>query len=299
VGIRQFSPALSELVDPLAPIERIATGFEFTEGPLWDRRAGRLLFTDLAGDVIRQWTQEGGARDVRRPSGKANGLAHDRNGRLIACEHVGRRVTRTERDGRVVVLASEHAGKPLNSPNDVVVKSDGTIYFTDPSYGLMDYYGIARPQDLDFQGVYRISPNGRLDLLIDDFSAPNGLAFSIDESRLYVDDTEQGHVRAFEVRADGTLGRGCIFFEYPGAPPAAEGAPDGMKVDERGNLYATGPGGVWVVDASGAPLGLIELPESPSNLNWGDADRRTLFVTARTSVYRVRTRVEGNHVPGT
>jgi sugar lactone lactonase YvrE len=298
VGIRQFSPALSELVDPLARIERIATGFGFTEGPLWDRREGRLLFTDLPGDVIRQWTSGAGTCEIRRPSGKANGLAHDANGRVLACEHVGRRVTRTEDDGRLVVIASEYAGKPLNSPNDVVVKSDGGVYFSDPPYGLMDYYGIARAQDLDVQGVYRVSPDGRVDLLADDFAAPNGLAFSIDESRLYVDDTERGHIRAFEVHEDGTLGSGCVFFDYRDAPPGAEGAPDGLKVDELGNLFATGPGGVWVIDPAGAPLGLIELPEAPSNLNWGDADRRTLFITAQASVYRVRTRVAGNRVAG-
>jgi gluconolactonase len=298
VPVRQLSPALTDLIDSDAAVERVATGFQFTEGPLWDPREGRLLFSDLAADVVRQWTHDGGVRDFRRPSGKANGLAYDANGCLVACEHVGRRVTRTERGGEIRVLAAEYGGKPLNSPNDVVVKSDGAIYFSDPPYGLMDFYGIAREQDLDFQGVYRIGPDGWVDLLVDDFAAPNGLAFTPDESRLYVDDTERGHIRAFDVRTDGTLGPGCVFFEYPGAAPTAEGAPDGMKVDQLGNLFATGPGGVWVVDPGGAPLGVIELPESPSNLNWGEPDRRMLFITARTSVYCVRVRVAGSRVPG-
>jgi gluconolactonase len=296
MAIKQFASALRELVDETATPERIATGFEFTEGPLWNRSGEYLLFSDLAGDVMRRWSEREGVAEVRHPSGKSNGLTYDRQDRLIACEHVGRRVTRTESDGSITVLASEYRGKPLNSPNDVVVKSDGSIYFSDPAYGLQDYYGIKRPQDLSFQGVYRIAPDGALTLLVDDFAAPNGLCFSPDESLLYVDDTERMYVRVFEVKSDGSLANGRIFFDFAAREPSWKGAPDGMKLDERGNLYATGPGGVWIVDPSGAPLGLIEMPEVPSNLNWAGDDWRTLYVTAQTSVYRIRVKVTGNRV---
>ncbi len=293
--IRTFSPSLYDLIDRDASIERVATGFAFTEGPLWHPTAHYLLFTDLAGDVIRRWDERSGVTEVRRPSGKANGLAYDRELRLVACEHVGRRVTRTASDGSICVLACEFGGKPLNSPNDVVVAGDGAVYFTDPPYGLQDYYGIARPQDLDFQGVYRIAPDGALSLVADDFVAPNGLAFSPDGRRLYVDDTERNHVRAFDVRPDGSLTNSTVLIDFARTPAAdgLSGAPDGLKVDTRGNLFCTGPGGIWVLAADGEPLGLIRLPEQPSNLNWAGLDRSLLYVTARTSVYRVPTRTTG------
>lgn len=297
MSIHVFSRQLSELVDPAAEVEQLATGFLFTEGALWDWRRQCLLFSDLAGDVMRSWSERGGVVEVRKPSGKSNGLTWDNQGRLVACEHVGRRVTRTEADGSITVLASEWDGKPLNSPNDVVVKSDGAIYFSDPPYGLVEFYGVPRPQDLPFQGLYRISPEGRLSLLVDDFQAPNGLCFSPDESRLYVDDTERVHVRVFDVRADGSLANGRVFFDYKARLPGWTGSPDGMKLDELGNLYATGPGGIWVITPQGEPLGVIHIPEGPSNLNWGGPDWRTLYVTATTSIYRIRMRVAGNKLP--
>lgn len=296
--VTTFAPALTELVEPGATVERVATGFLFTEGPLWDHDSQRLLFTDLAGDVMRQWSEATGVVEVRRPSGKANGLTYDTGGRLIACEHVGRRVTRTDADGTITVLASTWANQPLNSPNDVVVKSDGSIYFTDPPYGLMDYYGIARPQDLPHQGVYRIDPTGQVSLLRDDFAAPNGLAFSPDETRLYINDTERQHVCLFDVQADGTLANRRIFFDFGSAAAGLQGAADGLKLDERGNLYTTGPGGIWILAPSGDVLGRIAVPEGPSNLNWGGPTARTLYITAGTSVYRLETKVAGNAVPG-
>ncbi len=294
--IRTFAPALRELLDPEATVERIATGFQFTEGPLWHPAGSFLLFSDLADNVIRRWDERVGIQDFRRPSGKANGLTFDREGRLIACEHVGRRVTRTDVDGSIAVLASAYQGTPLNSPNDVVVKSDGAVYFSDPPYGLQDFFGIARPQDLPFQGVYRIAPTGALNLVADDFAAPNGLAFSPDEQLLYVDDTERNHLRVFDVRADGSLANGRVFFDFAAATAADDrpGRPDGLKLDERGNVYCTGPGGVWVLSPAADPLGLISLPEVPSNLNWGGADRSTLYLTATTSVYRLPTLVVGD-----
>ena len=298
MAIKFYSPKAAELLDPDAAVERVATGFLFTEGPLCDPRGRCLLFSDLAGDVLRSWSAEEGIVEVRRPSGKSNGRAWDAAGRLVACEHVGRRVTRTEADGSITVVASEYRGRPLNSPNDVVVKSDGSIYFSDPPFGLMDYYGIARPQDLPFQGVYRIAPDGALSLLADDFAAPNGLAFSPDESRLYVDDTERVQIRVFDVQADGSLAHGRLFFDYAAREPEWTGNPDGLKVDALGNVWATGPGGIWAIDPSGAPLATVAIPEGPSNLNWGDADRKTLYITACSSVYRLRTKVAGNQVPG-
>jgi gluconolactonase len=284
------------LLDPDAVVERVATGFKFTEGPVWHPTHAYLLFSDLADNVIRRWDERNGVRVFRAPSGKANGLTYDRDARLVACEHVGRRVTRTEADGSVTVLAAEYAGLPLNSPNDVVVATSGAIYFTDPPYGLQDYYGIARPQDLAFQGVYRIAPDGQLDLIADDFEGPNGLAFSPDEQRLYVDDTERVHLRVFDVRPDGSLTNGRVFFDFS-YPPGADGragVPDGLKVDECGNIYCTGPSGIWVLSPDAEPLGLIHLPEPPSNLNWAGHDWATLYITACSSVYRVRTRTSGN-----
>ena len=297
-AFRPFSPAVQDLVALDAAVERIATGFLFTEGPVWHDQGQYLLFSDLAGDVVRRWDERGGVTEFRRPSGKSNGLTYDRQGRLVACEHVERRVTRTEADGSISVLASSYAGKLLNSPNDVVVKSDGAIYFSDPPYGLQEFYGIARPQDLDFQGVYRISAEGELRLLVGDFAAPNGLAFSPDESLLYVDDTERLHVRVFDVRPDGSLANSRVFFDF--APLAAKesltGAPDGLKIDARGNLFCTGPGGIWVLSPTAEPLGLISVPEGPSNVNWGGPDWSTLFITATTSLYRLQTKVRGNRL---
>lgn len=297
MAIKVFSPRAAELIDLDAEVERAATGFLFTEGPLYDPRRGCLLFSDLAGDVMRSWRSDSGIVEVRRPSGKSNGLAWDPEGRLVACEHVGRRVTRTEPDGSITVLASEYQGRPLNSPNDVVVKSDGSVYFSDPPYGLQDYFGIARPQDLPFQGLYRVSPDGRLSLLADDFEAPNGLAFSPDEKRLYVDDTERVHVRVFDVQPDGSLSNSRVFFDYAGREADWQGGPDGLKVDAQGNVWATGPGGIWLIDPQGAALAVIPVPEVPSNLNWGGPDRQIVYVTARASVYQMRAKVAGNAVP--
>lgn len=264
--------------------ERVATGFQFTEGPLW-HPDGYLLFSDIPANQIRKWTPGGEVTIFREPSGNSNGLTFDRQGRLIACEHGNRRVSRTEKDGTIVTLADRYQGKRLNSPNDVVVKSDGSIYFTDPPYGV-------RPEDreLDFQGVYRWAPDGTLTLLVDDFEKPNGLAFSPDEKTLYIADTDRRHVRAFDVQPDGTLANGRTFAELKSDAP---GGPDGMKVDVEGNLYVTGPGGTWVFDPTGKHLGTIVTPEAPANCAWGDADGKTLYLTARTSVYRVRVKVAG------
>jgi|SRR5208337_500320 len=270
-------------------IERLATGFWFTEGPVWNKKGGYLLFSDIPAGRILKWTPEDGISDFRFPSGKSNGLTLDGKGRLIACEHANRRVSRTEQDGAVIALASTYEGKKLNSPNDVVVKSDGSVYFTDPPYGLNPVFGTPEEQELPFSGVYRVSPNGNgLTLLIADM-VPNGLAFSPDESLLYVADTERNHIRVFDVTANGTTRNGRIFALISGEPLA----PDGIKVDSEGNVYVTGKGGVWVLNPEGRRMGVIPVPQLPSNLAWGDEDLKTLYITARSSVYRVRLNIAG------
>jgi len=272
-------------------LEVLADGYLFTEGPLWDPRAERLLFTDIPGNLIAQWSHAGGKAVFRAPSNKANGLAWDRQGRLLACEHATSRLTRTEADGKITVLASTYQGKELNSPNDVVVRSDGGIYFTDPTYGRLDYYGVKRDPQLGFRGVYRVESDGRgLRLLADDFGQPNGLCFSTDEKRLFVNDTERMHIRVFDLQSDGTLGKGKVWATLSGAGP---GAPDGMKLDSEGSLYCCGPGGIHVFSPEAHDLGVIHVPEYVANFAWGDADYRSLYITASTSVFRIRTVVPG------
>ena len=288
------SPKLLDLIDPDAELEQLGTGCEFTEGPVWNAEGKFLLFSDIPANQMKKWTPESGITNFRVPSGKSNGLTYDKQGRLIAAEHANRRVSRTEADGTVVTIASHYEGKRLNSPNDVVVKSDGSVYFSDPPYGLTADYGIEGEQDLDFQGVYRLSPDGQtLTLLVDDFDRPNGLCFSPDESILYIDDTERMHIRAFDVQPDGTIANGRIFAEEEGD----DGVPDGMKIDAHGNVYLTGPGGIWVFDTSGQHLGVLQTPERAANLAWGGDDWSTLFITASTSVYRIQCKVAGIPVP--
>jgi gluconolactonase len=264
--------------------ERLATGFQFTEGPIW-LPDGSLLFSDIPANRIYRWTAESNIEVWREPTGNSNGLTLDREGRLIACEHTTRRVSRTEGDGTVITLADQYQGKRLNSPNDVVVKSDGTIYFTDPPYGIEPEEG-----EQPCNGVYRILMDGTIELLIDDFDRPNGLAFSPDESILDVDDSPRRHVRAFDVQADGRLTNSRILADLDHPQP---GSPDGMKVDEAGHLFVTGATGIWVFEPDGTHLGVIVTPERPANCAWGDADRKSLYITARTSLYRIRVKVPG------
>ena len=288
------SPKLLDLIDANAELEQLGTGCEFTEGPVWHSEGKFLLFSDIPANQMKKWTAEEGITNFRVPSGKSNGLTYDKQGRLVTCEHANRRVSRTEPDGTVVTIASHYGDKRLNSPNDVVVKSDGSIYFSDPPYGLTADYGVEGEQDLDFQGVYRLSPDGQtLTLLIDDFDRPNGLCFSPDESILYIDDTERLHIRAFDVQPDGTIANGRIFAEEEGD----DGVPDGMKIDAHGNIYLTGPGGIWIFDASGEHLGVLQTPERAANLGWGGDDWSTLFITASTSLYSIECKVSGIPVP--
>ena len=281
----KINAKLQGILDRNSRIEKVAEGFEFTEGPLW-HIDGFLLFSDIPANTIYQWKPGEKPRVFRRPSGKANGNTFDTKGRLISGEHGNRRVSRTQKNGKVVTLASKYQGKRLNSPNDLAVKSDGSIYFTDPPYGIK-----TEEEELGFYGVYRLTQDGKLTLLVKDFIRPNGIAFSPDESKLYVNDSEEGHIRVFDVKSDGTLSNGRIFAEQK--DPAKEGVPDGMKVDVKGNVYSTGPGGVWVFSPSGKLLGVIEVPEAPANLGWGEQDYKTLYITAKKSVYRIRLKIPG------
>ena len=289
VSIRD--PRFADVVGSSVAFERIATGCLFTEGPLWDPREQCLFWSDMPGDHLRRWSPAAGVTTHRRPSSMSNGLTWDRQGRLVACEHATSRVTRTEPDGRITAIATHHGGKQLNSPNDVVCAADGGIYFTDPPFGRMKFYGVEREQELPFQGVYRAGEDPRRPtLLADDFDRPNGLCFSLDGRRLFVNDTARQHIRVFDVRGDGTLGGGAVWTETTGEGP---GAPDGMKIDSAGNVYCTGPGGIHVFGPDAAALGVIHVPEYTANFAWGDTDYRSLYITASTSVYRVRVRVPG------
>jgi gluconolactonase len=295
------SPAVLELVDEDVELERLGTGFTFTEGPLWNPD-GFLLFSDMPGDVRRRWDAENGVTEVANPSNKGNGMTFDLDGRLVVCEHVTSSVVRMDPDGTGAnreVIASHYGDKELNAPNDVVVKSDGAIYFSDPTYGRMPGFGIEREQDLDFQGVYRIPPGGGdTQLLANDFGQPNGLCFSTDESLLYVNDTEKAHIRVFDVQPDGTIANSRVLADGIGTASLEVGdLVDGMKLDERGNIWVTGPGGVCVFDAQGEHIGTVEVPEPVGNVNWGGPDWNWLFIPATSSVYRIECKVSGNRLP--
>jgi gluconolactonase len=301
MGVQVKADAFLELVDESGEVEQLGTGFTFTEGPIWNPD-GFLLFSDMPGDVRRRWDPESGVTEVANPSNKGNGMTIDNDGRLIVCEHVTSSVVRMDPDGKGggrEVLATHYDGRELNSPNDVVVRSDGAIYFTDPTYGRMPGFGIEREQDLDFQGVYRIAPGGGdPQLLVDDFDQPNGLCFSTDESLLYVNDTTRAHIRVFDVAGDGTISNSRVLAENIGSGSLEIGdLVDGMKLDERGNVWVTGPGGVCVFDPDGNHIGTVEVPENVGNINWGGPDWSQLFIPATSSVYRIQCKVSGNRLP--
>jgi gluconolactonase len=296
MAIAVHSEKLRMLVDENADVEQIATGFTFTEGPIW-MPDGSLHFSDMPGDKRRRWHPDEGVTVLRDPSNKCNGMTLDNDGNLIVCEHVTSSVVRERPDGTRETLATHWGDKELNSPNDVIVASDGSIIFTDPTYGRMPGFGLEREQDLDFQGVYRIPPDGDdLQLLVDDFGQPNGLCFTPDESQLYINDTVHAHIRVFDVGPDHQLSNGRAFAENIGDGDLAKGVVDGMKLDEQGDVYVTGPEGIWVFSPDGEHIGTIQVPEPTGNLNWGDDDWKSLYIPSSTSVYRVRMKVAGNRL---
>ena len=286
----------TSLVDADAPVRSIGSGFEFTEGPIWHPVEHHLLFSDMPGDVRRRWDESRGVREVARPSNKCNGMTYDAELNLIICEHSTSSLVRLRPSGEREVIASHFEGKELNSPNDVCVRSDGSIYFSDPWFGRMPGFGVERPRELGWQGVFRVSPSGDLHLVVDRrlFDQPNGLCFSPDESRLYINDTTRALIRVFDVAADGSLSRGRLFAQGIRSSREA-GVPDGMKCDEKGNVWLTAPGGIRIYSPDGAQLGTVRIPEMPANLHWGGPEWRTLFVCATTSVYAVETKV-GPHI---
>jgi gluconolactonase len=296
-----LDPSFRELIDEYAPVIQLGSGFTFTEGPIWHPLEHYLLFSDMPGDVRRRWDYRSGVREVMRPSNKANGLTYDRDLNLIACEHATSSLVRLAADGGRTVLASHFDGRELNSPNDVVVRSDGSIYFTDPWYGRMPVYGVERPRELGFQGVYLVRPDrpGREpELLVDRFlfGQPNGLCFSPDEQLLYVNDTEKALIRVFRVRPNGSLTGGRLFAEGI-RDDRKPGVPDGMKCDALGNVWVTAPGGLWVYAPDGRHIGKVDIPELAANLHWGGEDWRTLFVCASHSLYSIQTKIGPRNEP--
>ena len=284
-GLVALSPSFWELVDHNAKLETVATGFGFTEGPMWDP-SGFVYVSDETINKIFRVYPDGKKQEVIA-LGDPDGNTFDREHRLIDCASVLRAIIEVTPDGKYKVLADRYEGKKFNSPNDVIVGPDGALYFTDPTLDLVE----GEKQEIPFQGVYRLDGSGNVRLLTKDLTQPNGLAFSPDGKQFYVDDSQQRNIRAYNVAPDGSLTNGRIFGEEPGGK--SEGVPDGMKVDKNGNLFVTGPGGIWVWDKNGNHLGTITMPEQPANLTWGDKDYSTLYITATTSVYRLPMKTHG------
>jgi len=300
-SIARLDPALDALVPADAKIEKLAGGFTFIEGPLWFPE-GHLWFSDVQGNVVRQWSPDGSVVEILKPGGYdgtdapagafigPNGMIADKDGAVLLCQHGNRRIVRIAKDRTVTTLVDKFEGKRLNSPNDLVYKSDGSLYFTDPPYGLADG-DKDKKKELKFNGVFRLA-NGKLTVVEKAMTRPNGIAFSPDEKTLYVanSDPEKKVWMSFDVKPDGALANGKVFFDV--TKETDDGLPDGMKVDAQGNLYCTGPGGIWVFSPGGKHLGTIKPPETPANCNWGD-DGKTLYITARTGLYRIKLAVAG------
>ena len=317
-SVERLDPALDAIVPPDAAIEKLADGFKWTEGPVWIH-AGYLLFAEIPSNRILKWSPQGGVSVFLQPSGYlgsvpfggseagSNGMTLDRHGRLTVAGHARRNVYRLEsleKGATVTVLAATYQGKQLSSPNDLVYKSDGSLYFTDPPYGLPTQSDQDPQKELPFNGVYRISAatshragappdTGKLQLLIQDLTRPNGIAFSPDEKYLYIAVSDPAHKvwMRYDVKPDGTVANGKIF--YDSTSNTEPGSPDGIKVDRDGNLYGSGPGGLWIFSPEGKHLGTLKLPENMANLNWGDADAKTLYITASSGLYRVRLKIPG------
>jgi gluconolactonase len=272
------------------PLEVVATGFVFLEGPVWRPTDHAIIMSDIPAS--RMYIVHGTESTVYRdPSHKANGNAWDRSGRLVTCEHASSRVTREELDGTTTVLADRFEAEELNSPNDIVVALDGTTYFTDPPFGRMEYFGILRDRELDFCGVYELPADGsELRLVAKDFALPNGLCLSVDEQALFVNDTEHGHIRRFTRTADGLVEDPAVWATLTGN---GSGRPDGMKIDRDGNVYCTGPGGIHVLSPQAESLGVIPIPEATANFAFGGEDLCTLYTCSSTTLFSLRVRVPG------
>jgi gluconolactonase len=300
--VLRLDPSIDRIVPRDARVEQLATGFSFTEGPVWTPE-GLLLFSDPDNNRIYRWSPNLGVSVYRTKSGYSgvdigeyrqpgsNGLTLDRQGLLTIAEHGNRRITRLEKNGDITVLADRFDGKRLNSPNDLVYRSDGSLYFTDPFFGLPRFDQDPR-REQPHAGIYRLH-RGEVQLLSSELKGPNGIAFSPDERYLYVAnwDEQKKIVMRWEVRADGSLANGRVFFDMTSAP--GEEALDGLKVDRDGHVYVSGPGGVWILSPGGSHLGTLRTPELPANFAWGDADARTLYMTARTGIYRIRLNIPG------
>jgi gluconolactonase len=296
--IEQLAPELDNIVGSAEPINQLADGVGGdigpAEGPLWWKEGGYLLFSDINGNRRMKYTPGQGTVEFKKPTNGANGLTRDIQGRLVACEGAGRRVIREEHDGTITVIASSFQGRRLNRPNDVVVKSDGAIYFSDPNTG----NAVPDQTDLTYAGVYRVSPDlGTITVLVNDFITPNGLAFSPDESVLYINDSRRRHIRAFDMAPNGTLARQSdrVFAELGGAEP---GVPDGMKVDSAGNVYCGGSGGLWILDSRGRKLGrIVHGQPQTTNIAFGGPDWKTLYFTNWNFLGSVNLRIAGMPVP--
>jgi gluconolactonase len=298
--ILRLDPAFSSIVPEGAQIEKVATGFQFVEGPLW-RSDGHLLFSDVLGNVVRSLSANGTVQEVIQNAGggdKAppgsyrgpNGMVTDKEGDVLLCQHTYRRIARVDKDFRTSVYLDRFQGKRFNSPNDLVFRSDGSLYFTDPPYGLPKQ-DDDRAKELKFNGVFRYA-SGKLTAVIKDLPRPNGIAFSPDGKILYVSNTDPKRLwMRYDVAPDGSVSNGSVFADV--TAEKGDGVPDGMKVDSQGNVYGTGPGGIWVFSPSGKHLGTIRLPEVAANCGWGGEDRKTLYITATTSVYRLKLAVAG------
>jgi sugar lactone lactonase YvrE len=298
MAVTVLDKRLLDLIDENVQVDKIATGYVFTEGPLWHPKERYLTFSDVRSRKMHRWNEKDGASLFRDDDGSGpNGNTYDRNGLLITCEHNNRRLSRTKADGGVESVVDRYQGHRLNSPNDVICTRNGDLIFTDPTYGLRQPDGSIVGQEYPFPGVFRFSPStGNLRTIAEDFEAPNGLVLTDDETRMYIADTRLHNVRVFDLAADGSLSNGREFADISYGDTV--GRPDGMKLDSRGNLYVTAnvPQSVWVYSADGTLLGFIEVGESAANCAWGGDDWRTLFVTANTSVYRLGMKVAGQPV---
>ena len=284
-SLKAESPRFWELIAKDSKLDLVSGGMGFTEGPVWDPAGFIYVSDEVQNKIFRIYPD--GHKEELISLGDPDGNTYDAQHQLIDCASVLRAIIRVKSDGTYTVLADRYQGKRLNSPNDVVIGPDGAIYFTDPTSDLPK----DQKQELDFKGVFRLDASGNVRLLTKDLTEPNGLAFSPDGKRLYVDDSTQRNIRVYDFQPDGTLRNSRIFGEEPGGK--GEGVPDGMRVDEAGNLYVTGPGGIWIWSSDGRHLGTIIVPEQPANLAWGDSDWKTLYITATTSLYKIKTNATG------